>query len=413
MRHRPARRQFLKQSAAALAGFAVGCGDNKLPPSSRFGIGIIGVGGFGTNAHLASLLERGDVEVLAVADVEARNVEGARSRSSRIDGYRDYRELLARSDIDAVVVATPDHWHVPVSIAAANAGKHVYCEKPLTLTVAEGRTLVDAVRANGIAFQTGSQQRSTEEFQLACEIARNGVLGDLVRVETRFARGPTMAVVSADPQPDTLDWDTWLGPAPAVAYHQLRAGATFRYFRDYSGGTITDLGAHELDIVQWGSGHDGSGPVSVSGTATFDPGMYETPVTFAVDFAYEGGLTVHMTDTDGEWFVQFFGTDGDVSVHRGGIEASRPELLDYQLGSGAVVLETSRDHYGNWLDAIDSGTLPICDVEIGHRGATMCHLANIAIETGRALTWDPVAEQFVGDTEADALLSRSPRDGWG
>jgi len=350
--------------------------------------------------------------VIAVADVEVDNVERARARSSRIVGYRDYRELLARSDIDGVVVATPDHWHVPVSIAAADAGKHVYCEKPLTLTVAEGRALVDAVRANDIAFQTGSQQRSTEEFQLACELARCGRLGELVRVETEFAEGPTMAPVPAAPQPATLDWDTWLGPAPEVPYHQLRAGATFRYFRDYSGGAITDLGAHELDIVGWGTGNDRSGPVSVAGTATFDPGFYETAVTFAVDYTYASGLAVHMTSTTGMWFVRFVGTDGEVTVYRGGIEASRPELLDYELGSGDVVLETSRDHYGNWLAAIETGTRPICDVEVGHRAATMCHLANIAIATGRTLMWDPLAEQFVDDAEADALLSRTPRAGW-
>jgi len=410
----PARRDFLVQSAAALAGLGIGCGDNKVAPGSRIGMGFIGIGGFGTNAHLTSLLERSDVEVIAVADVDATRIDAARALSRRIVGYRDYRELLARPDIDAVVVATPDHWHALASIDAANAGKHVYCEKPLTLTVAEGRAMVTAARANGIAFQTGSQQRSREEFHKACEIVRNGGIGALVGIEAVIASGPVLPAEPAGELPDTFDWDTWLGPAPEVPYHQVRAGATFRYFRDYSGGTITDIGAHELDIAQWGAGRDGSGPTTIRGTATFSPdNFYESPVAFDVQYTYDDGVTLHLTSTDSTWFVRFTGTDGDLLVYLGVLEASRPEILDYELGAGAIGLVRSRDHYRNWLDAIEHGTTPICDVEIGHRSATMCHLANLAIETGRTLTWDPAAERFVGDPAADALLSRPARAGWG
>lgn len=407
------RREFLKGTTAVLAS-ACGGRDRPVPPTARLGIGMIGVGGFGTG-HLAYLLENPRFEVRAVADPEMTRVEAAVARTrGRALGYRDYRELLARDDVDAVVIATPDHWHAKVSIDAANAGKHVYCEKPVTVSVAEGRAMVDAVRANDIAFQTGSHQRSIEHFQLACEIVRNGRIGQLQRMEVMIPAGPVTPPEPANPQPETLDWDLWLGPAPSATYHQLRAAGTFRYFRDYGGGTITDLGAHELDIAQWGAGRDATSPATIVGTGTFEPGnFFESATVFDVRYTYNDGLELRLRDTTGIWSIQFFGTDGDILVAPGGIlQASRPELLDYELGSGAVVLENSRDHHANWADAILEGTLPICDVEIGHRSATLCHLANIAIETGRTLTFDPIAERFMGDPAADMLLSRPYREGW-
>jgi predicted dehydrogenase len=410
----PHRRDFLVQSSAALAALGIGCGDNHRP-NSRITVGVIGVGGFGASGyHLGYLLGSSRVEVVAVADPDATRVEAAvAATGNRATGYRDYRELLARSDLDAIVNVTPDHWHAKISIDAANAGKHVYCEKPLTLTIAEGRAMVSAARANLIAFQTGSQQRSVEEFQLACELVRNGRLGQLQSIEASIYGTPIMPAEPANPQPETLDWDLWLGPAPVVPYHQLRAAGTFRYFRDYGGGTITDLGAHELDIAQWGAGRDASGPTTISATATFAPdNFFESAIAFDARYTYADGVALRLYSSDENWHVRFTGSEGEVRVARGLLEASRPELLDYELGSGDVVLETSRDHFVNWFKAIEYGVTPICDVEIGHRSATLCHLANIAIETGRTLTWDPVLEQITGDADANALLSRPYREGW-
>lgn len=414
MGRRLSRRSFLIHSAGGLAGLGLAaCGDNLAGTAvSGLGIGIIGVGSQGAG-HLAQLLGRTDVRIVAVADVDTAKVEAAVAMGAGIAGYQDYRELLARSDIDAVVVATPDHWHAKASIDAANAGRHVYCEKPVSLTIAEGRRMVEAVRANGIAFQTGSQQRSNAQFPLACEIVRNGRIGQLMSIEVAVWPGPFELPVPAVPVPATLDWDMWLGQAPAVPYHPWRAARTFRYFRDYAGGALADYGAHELDIAQWGAGYDRSGPAKVRATATFHAGNgFETPTAFDVSYTYANGVTVHLTTTDDLWFAQFFGSDGWVKVTGAGIEASRPEILEFVLGSGAIKLAGDGGHYDDWFAAIANGTLPAADVEIGHRTASMCHLANIAIGLGRELTWDPDAERFVGDAEADAQLSRPQRAPW-
>ncbi|HEU0036471.1 MAG TPA: Gfo/Idh/MocA family oxidoreductase [Kofleriaceae bacterium] len=406
------RREFVTRSSAALAALGLArCSS----PNRRIGLGVIGVGGFGGSAyHLGYYVASPRVDVIAVADPEAAHVDAAIAYAhGRPAGYRDYRELLARDDIHAVVIVTPDHWHAKLAIEAAAAGKHVYCEKPLTLTVAEGRAIVDAALRAGIVFQTGSEQRSGEEFHLACEIVRNGRIGTLVRIEASSYGTPIMPAEPANPQPATLDWDLWLGPAPAVPYHQLRAAGTFRYFRDYSGGTITDLGAHELDIAQWGAGTERTGPTQVRGTGVFPAdSFYETATEFDIEYTYASGLVLRFFSSAGPWPVRFVGTDGEVSVDNGSITASRPEILDYELGSGDVVLPRSRDHIGNWLDAIEHGTPTIADAEIGHRSATLCHLGNIAIDTGRTLTWDPATEQFVGDADANARLSRPYRAGW-
>jgi len=407
------RRDFLIRSglgAAALALPLPGC-------AHRYGIrtGIIGVGNFGaSDYHLGRWVDI--TQVIAVADVDTAKLDAATARSSRrsIAKYQDYRELIARDDIDAVVVVTPDHWHVRPAIEAAESGKHVYCEKPLTLTIAEGKELREAVNRTGIVFQTGSEQRSYEEFHLACECVRNGRIGQLQRIEASIYGSPATPFVPADPQPATLDWDMWLGQAPDVPYHQLRASPNFRHFRDYSGGTITDLGAHELDIAQWGGGYDGTGPVSVSGTGTVPADdFFDTPTTFEVNYTYADGVTLRFYSSDEEWHVQFFGSDGDIYVHRDLIRASRPEILDYKLGSGEVPLHYSRDHFTDWLDAIQNGIQPGCPVEVGHRSATLCHMASIAIQTGRTLTWDPVTEEFVGDAAANALMTRPKRPPWG
>lgn len=392
-----------------LAG-VIGCGDNHTPPSSRIGVGIIGVGGFGSSDWiLGNVLRNSQLDLIAIADVDASHRDPVLSLDSRIAGYADYRDLLARDDIDAVYVILPHHWHALAAIHAAQAGKHVWCEKPLSLTVVEGREMVTAARKANIAFQTGSQQRSMKEFLIACEVVRNGRIGELTSIDVAIMEGPFRATEPTQPIPEGFDWDFWLGPAPEEPYHQLRTHINFRYFRDTGGGMVTDLGAHMLDIAQWGLDRDLSGPVSVSGTGTYPPdNFFEEPTRVDVDFMYDNGVPVHLY-TDALWGVTFRGTDGDVFVSRGQLAASRPEIIDWVAGTGDVVLEQSSDHHQNWIDAIRNGTRPICDVEIGHRSATACHLANIAITTGRTLTWDPNAEHFIGDAEANGMLSRPKR----
>ena len=415
MARRFSRRDFLTRSAVGLAGLGLAaCGDNlRGSPASGLRIGIIGLGSQGAGTHLAQLLARTDVRIVGVADVDTAKVDAAVAMGADLAGYQDYRELLSRSDLDAVVVATPDHWHAKASIDAANSGRHVYCEKPVSLTIAEGRRMVEAVRANGIAFQTGSQQRSNAQFPLACEIVRNGRIGQLTSIEVGVWPGPFELPVPTSPAPITLDWEMWLGQAPEVPYHPWRAARTFRYFRDYAGGALADFGAHELDIAQWGAGYDHLGPAKVRGTAVFPAGNgFEMPTTWDVTYTYANGVTVHLTTTDDLWFATFMGSDGWVKVTGAGIEASRPDILEFNLGAGAIKLAGDGGHYDNWFSAIANGTLPIADVEIGHRTASMCHLANIAITLGRELTWDPEAEQFVGDAEANTFVSRVQRVPW-
>lgn len=408
------RREFLIQSAAAALASIAGCGDNarrrRPSPNSRLGIGIIGVGGFGQSSWiLGTVLAHPQLELIAVADVDANHRDTVVANHG-VAGYVDYNDLLARPDIDAVYIITPHHQHALPAIHAARAGKHIYCDKPLTLTVAEGRAMASAVRGNDVTFQTGSQQRSNREFLIACELVRNGRVGQLHEVHVGIGFGPARPPEPANPLPDTLDWDRWLGPAPFVEYHQARVHGTYRYFYDYGGGMVTDIGAHMLDIAQWALDRDDSGPDTIEATAVYAGGsMYEEPVSVDAALTY-GDVNVRVSSAD--WGVRFRGSDGEVFITRGFLEASRPELLDWEPGSGDVVLEQSTDHHQNWIDAIYNGGIPICDVEVGHRSASACHLVNIAIQTGRRLTWDAARERFVNDLDADALLSRPSRKGY-
>lgn len=414
------RRGFLRGVGAACAFPLVMTGRTRGDDaaSGRIRLGFVGVGGQGTS-NLKDFLKRPGVEVVALADVDSKHLADAAKVVEKAGGrpatFGDYRKLLDDPTIDGVVISTPDHWHALATVDACLAGKDVYCEKPLSLTVAEGRRMVEAARAAKRVVQTGSQQRSDDNFRLACELVRGGRLGKINEVRTILPKvnfaGP--AVADSSPPPE-LDYQFWLGPAPERPFNAKRVHYLFRFFWDYSGGQMTNFGAHHLDIAQWGLGRDHSGPVEVEATAEFNKdGWFEVAETSRITYTYDDGVKLLCLQGHGKGrSVEFEGERGTIGVWRGGIEASDPEILKAKPGEGRTPLYVSGNHHQNWLDCIRSRDLPICDVEIGHRSATVCHLGNIAIRAGRKVAWDPKAETIVGDADAAAMLSRPYRDPW-
>ncbi len=411
------RRHFLK---AAAATSVLTCAPAFIPArafgaSERVITGHIGVGrqgktnlkGFLTNAAAVSDVDQGH------AAEAARLVE---EKGNKCEVFHDYRRLLDRKDIDAVVICTPDHWHSLTTIHACQAGKDVYCEKPLSLTIAEGRKMVEAARANQRIVQTGSQQRSAPEFRRACELVRNGALGKLQTILVGIPKCNHAGKPKPDGDPPSgLDYDFWLGPAPQRPYNESRVHYFFRFFWDYSGGQMTNFGAHHLDIAQWALGMDNSGPVSTEGTGEFHPDKWhEVTEKCRVTHTYADGtkVIVGQQENDIPVGVTFVGQKGKLFVNRGKLTAEPKELADYELKDSDLRLYESSNHHEDFLACIKSRELPICDVEIGHRSATVCHLGNIAIRLGRKLTWDPAKEQFVGDDEANTWLSRPYRAPW-
>lgn len=411
------RRSFLAAGATALAA-------PYFVPARAFGANErivtahVGLGGQGMS-NLNNFLKHGAVPA-ALCDVDsdhlAKAVNHVKSKGHTVDAVGDYRRLLDRKDIDAVVVVTPDHWHALPTIHACQAGKDVYCEKPLSLTVVEGRRMVEAARANKRIVQTGSQQRSDDRFRLACELVRNGRLGELKEVHVGIPgcnfSGPP--VPDSDP-PAALDYNMWLGPAPDRPYNEKRVHYLFRFFWDYSGGQMTNFGAHHLDIAQWALGMDDSGPVSVEGTAEYHPQQwYEVTMSCRLTYTYANGVKVVLgqLQPDIKGGCTFIGTKGQIFVDRSRIVGTPEELVQEPLPGNATRLYVSKSHHQNFLDCIKSRDLPICDVEIGHRSATVCHLGNIAARLGRKVEWDAANEQILHDDEAAKMLSRPYRAPW-
>jgi predicted dehydrogenase len=432
-------RRHLLKSAAALAAMASTATAQKKPrsernaakkprpapatgpaPSNRLSIGVIGLGGLGYGHHLLNkLLPEPRFFVTAVCDVDLNNAEKAGRAVMEATGrrpgvYQDFRRLLDRADVQAVLIATPDHWHALIAIAAMEAGKDVYCEKPLSLTVAEGKAMVAAARRYGTVFQTGSQQRSEDTFRRACELVRNGALGRLTRVDTVLHPVEPGTWQVPETPPPGLDWDFWLGQAPRVEYRPNLVHNKFRWRYDYSGGVMTDWGAHHNDIAQWAMGTDHTGPVRVDGTdSEFDAnGPYDVPLHFNVRYEYANGVEL-VCHTDGRNGVTFTGERGTLFVCRGKIlQASDPAILQLEPAPGGTRLPDLGGHHQNWLDCIASRSRPICDVEIGHRSVTICHIGNISMRLRRPLRWDPVREAFEDDAEANRMLSRPMRAPW-
>jgi len=385
-------------------------------------MGLIGCGGQGIGDMKWAVGHKG-VQCVAVCDVDKNRRDKAAADFSVSKSYHDFRELLARDDIDAVIIGTPDHWHTIPAIAAMKAGKDVYCEKPLTLTIAEGQAMVKVARSTGRVLQTGSQQRSDDRFRLACELVRNGRIGKVKTVETRIGDNPKKGPFPTSAVPEGLDWDFWLGQTPYVEYVKERCHYEFRWWYEYSGGKMTDWGAHHNDIAQWGLGMDGSGPVAVDSEGDSEPidepNSYNTHPSFKVTYTYAKDASKYCDGTqvvctsDGENGIKFVGEDGWIFVNRSKIEASDKALLEEKLSDDAKRLYVSKDHMGNFLECMRTRERPICDVEVGHRSVSVCHMGVISQRLGfRKLVWDPAKERFEGDALANLMLSRPMRDPW-
>jgi predicted dehydrogenase len=467
------RRDFVKRTAALTLATPLlgslqsvrGADSKTLPPEERIKLGFIGIGKQATG-HLEALSGMGNTQVIAVCDVDTTRRERAkkiiddkyklleRADYPGCDMHTHFGELLARKDIDAVVIGTPDHWHTAIAIEACKAGKDIYCEKPLTLTIHEAHTLIEAVRKHERIFQVGSQQRSEGPFRQACEYIRSGRLGKISEVHVGIGPTSNWCNLPAEEPDPGLDWEQWLGQAPMRAYNQIlcRKGLPDTYpfnpgwrdYREYSGGYITDWGAHHFDITQWALDMDHSGPVEARPPADKDakfgaqvvyrgsPVGDEIVVTH-VEKVYEYDTLEpeqkrrnkattqpttepaqppkprHVTETNG---ILFIGEKGKLFVSRSTIRSEPESILAEPLTAGDVSLPKSPGHRQNWLECIKSRKLPICDVEIGARSVTVCHLVNLAYWHGKKLTWDPAKWEFPGDEEANGWRTRDRRKGY-
>ena len=433
------RRDFLKASAVAGAGLAI---PTIIPssvfgvqaPSERINLACIGVGRMGTD-DLKEALGFRQVQVVAVCDLDAKRAKNAQalveSRYAKQNdagaykgcaAYGDFHELLARGDIDAVQIATPDHWHTLLAWEAARNGKDIFLQKPLTLTVHEGRVLSDTVRRYGRVFQVGSQQRSEKEFRTACELVRNGRAGKLHTIKIGFGTDPGCAPQPTMPVPENLNYEMWLGPAPWAPYTEERVhpqnSITDRpgwlRISDYGAGMITGWGSHHLDIAHWGMGTEYTGPVEIVGEAEFPKtGLWDVHGDFRIEYTYANGVKMIVADEKKiKGGIRFEGDKGWIWVTRGAIDAEPKSLLQETIGPGETKLCVSNNHKGNFYDCVKSRAETIAPVEVGHRSCTACLLGDIAMRTGRKLRWDPAKEQFVNDDAANRMLSRSMRAPW-
>lgn len=424
------RRSLLKKTTATAAAAAFPTlipshvlGNSEKPGANeRIGIGIIGPGrqGAGLLAQAAKL-----GRIVATADVHVPRAEEFAAKYNAT-AYKDYRKLLDRKDIDAVIVATPDHWRALCCIHAAQAGKDIYAEKCLTLTIREGREIVKAVRKYKRVFQTGSQQRSMAANRLGCELIRNGRIGKVHTVIGSNYPSPWECDMPAKPILEGLDWDAWCGPVDPVPFHNdifaPRANPGWLSFRPFSGGEMTGWGSHGLDQVQWALGMDESGPVEVwVEGAKFDPPVYTKNESRdrgnkqcsrpMIHYRYADGTLLKLDNGPGGGAI-FIGDKGTITIDRARISSDPVEIVEAPLSEGDIRLYKSDDHMRNWFDCIKSRRPCVADAEVGHRSATVCHLGNIARWLNRRLKWDPKKETFIGDDEADTCLDRPRRKGY-
>jgi len=425
------RRQFLKSAlgAAVAAPYIIpasALGKNGFTaPSDRITIGCIGVGGMGTS-NMNGFLGKPEAQILAVCDVDTAHRNRARDTVNERYGnkdcatYNDFREVLARNDIDAISLATPDHWHGIIAVAAARAGKDIYGEKPLAYTISEGRAVVDAVQRHGVVWQTGSWQRSQQHFRFGCELVRNGRIGKVhtVRVGLPHGNGIDNRGTQPAPVPEGFDYDMWLGPAPWRPYNPSRCHWNFRWISDYSGGQLTDWAGHHCDIANWGMGTEFSAPVEIEGRAVYPPandGLFDTPESYYFECKFAEGFTMIVADRRQQpkgMGVQFIGEHGWVYVDRSGIDAEPKSLLTSIIGPNEIQLYKSNDHHQNFLDCVRTRALTITPAEVAHHSIMIGHLGVIAMKLGRKVEWDGARERFVNDAEADRMLSRPMRSPW-
>ena len=425
---RRSRRDFLRMAAAGAAvapsiiPFSAFGAAGTTAPSNRVSVGLIGMGKM-MWGHLQACLNREDVQVVAICDVETDRLKVCedlvkKTYSGRFGAdfkglavYRDFRELLARPDIDAVMIATPTNWHAVQAVAAMKAGKDVYCEKPLALTIREAEAVASAARLYGRIFQVGSQQRSDYQFRFACELVRNGAIGKLKMVHVNVGGPARECYLPAQPVPATLDWDLWLGPAPLRPYNaelapldNYKVFPNWRGYRDYCNGGLYDFGAHHFDIAQWGLGMDGSGPVEI------------LPPEFSgnkrLTFIYADGTPMTHGGASGQAAVEFIGEDGTVRVNRGFLETDPADLLRHKWGAGDLRLYESLSHMSNWIDGIRTRKPCICTADIGLSTITVCSLASIAYRMNQPLKWNPKERHFVDNAAADRFLLRGLRAPW-
>ncbi|MCH5377709.1 MAG: Gfo/Idh/MocA family oxidoreductase, partial [Planctomycetes bacterium] len=399
--------------------------------NDKLGIGSIGTGGRGSGIG-RDACRRGNA--IAVADVDSQHAERFASNFEGMKIYQDYRRLLDHEDIEVVTIGTPDHWHVKIAIEALQAGKHVYCEKPLTLTIDEGKKICQVVKETGKVFQVGTQQRSDGRFRLAVAIARSGMLGRPLKATCSIGGAPGGGPWEPSEPPAHLDWDFWLGQCPVVPYTPQRCHGSFRWWLEYSGGKLTDWGAHHVDIAHWGLGKENTGPKEIEGQGEFPnipdnfdpvaffagkqqiPNGYNTAREFHIDLTFDDSDQIHVQHGPGNGIL-FEGPKGRIFVNRGkitgtpveelaGEEKQRMEQAARDLYKG----KQPRGHMQNFFDCINEGGEPVSDVFTHHRELSSCHMCNIAMLLKRKLRWDPVEERFIGDDEANSLLSRPQRE---
>jgi len=421
------RREFISKSAFASGAITIlprhllG-GSGFFSANERINLGFIGVGKQSIGL-MRSISGCPETMVLAACDVDQKKLarfkeEAEKANASRLDGgsqavdtYENYRELLEREDIDAVVIVAPDHWHAMMAVDAAKAGKDIYCEKPMALTVEEGRAMVNATRKYNRVFQTGNMQRSWRNFRHACEMVSNGYIGEIKVVNVSVGDPVRACELPAQPVPDYLNWDLWVGPSMFRGYHEdlsppieYRGWPQWRRYRDFGGGAVTDWGAHMFDIGQWALGMDKSGPV------VFNPP--ENRANRGLKMEYANGIVMNHVDWGEGNAVQFLGSEGKIEVSRSFYRSDVEGLTELELKETDTPLYRSENHYQDWVDAIKNRTRPVSDVETGHRTASVCNIANIAYDLERPLKWSPSHEQFIDDEDANRMLIRPFRGSW-
>ncbi|OGV66023.1 MAG: hypothetical protein A2283_08530 [Lentisphaerae bacterium RIFOXYA12_FULL_48_11] len=427
------RREFLKQACcgAVTAPYIIATGfPGIVPPSRRITLACIGTGLQGS-WDTRQFLHDPRVQIVAACDVDLKRaktmaavIDDHYSKQSSSGQYKgcevtqDFRELIVRNDIDAVLIATPDHMHGVIAVMAARSGKDIYCEKPLASTVAEGRAIVETVKRYGRVLQTGTQRRSGATFRHGCELVRNGRIGKLNTVRIGPGRGfhiqgDFTGHESQQSVPPDFNYDLWLGPAPWVAYTPGRCHFNFRWILDYSEGYISDNGVHFVDLGTWGMGTDLTGPEHIDGTAVFPTsGFYDAPTDFSITYTYANGL--RLINSSSETFgVRFEGNDGWIHLSGGDVTASSDSILRSEIGPGDIHLRSGAPvHQADFIDCVLSRQLPAAHAEIGHRTASVCHLGFISCRLGRPLKWDPALEIFPDDMSANRMLSRAMRTPW-
>jgi len=423
------RRNFLKRAAGAsvaAVGFPYLVRSSALgkagtvAASERITIGFIGTGSHGIDMNLKSFLPQPDAQAVAVCDVDPVHLKqgldtvNAKYGNKDCAAYKDFREILARNDIDAVMISTPDHWHVPISIAAAKAGKDIECEKP-TLTIEEGRVLCDVMKRYGRVFQWSTEDRAVYEYHRMCELVRNGRIGKVHTIRVELPSGPdTPGNPEPMPVPEGFDYDMWLGPAPWAPYTKDRIHWNFRWILDYSGGMLTDWGAHLLDGAQWGNDTEHTGPVEVEGKGKFfKDGLYNTATEYYIEYKYADGVRLIMTS--GTPSLRFEGSEGWIGNRgwRAPLQAEPKSILDSVIGPNEIHLYTCKGgEQRNFLDCVKSRKNCYFPPEIGQRCFTIAHIGNISMLLGRKLRWNPDNERFINDEQANRMLSRAMRSPW-